>query len=216
MDDGSEGQGSVYSAGSFLDDTDLQRDVAEQVMANTTMTRLELENEDGEFFVNVGALEVEENQYDDNYDPLQDTEVSTKTTKKRKKSQQPTTEATPLGQSLVKKKKQQQDDLAQSSSKFIKSTTSTGTQKKKATTTPVDTEQASHGDVEGDENESEEQEQLLAKVKVTKAKSDGLFNKLADLVKQMKPEHLPRRKTKLKVSLTCPPNKKPGDDVTFT
>lgn len=216
MDDGSEGQGSVYSAGSFLDDTDLRRDVAEQVMANTTLTKLELENEDGEFFVNVGALEVEENQYDDNYDPLQDTEVSTKTTKKRKKpQQQQTTEAAALGQSMAKKSKQQ-DDLAQSSSKTIKSTTSTISQKKKASTLTVDTETTTPGALDGEENETEEQEELIARVKETKAKSDRKFKRLAELVEKMTTGDLPRRKAKLKVSLTCPPNKKPGDDVTFT
>jgi len=83
LDDKSEGQGSVYSKDSFLDDTDLQRDVAEQVMASTTLTKLELEHEDGDFFVNVGNLEVENDDYGENYDPLQDKE--NKTTKKRKK-----------------------------------------------------------------------------------------------------------------------------------
>jgi hypothetical protein len=35
-------------------------------------------------------------------------------------------------------------------------------------------------------------------------------------IKKMSDEELPRRRTKLKVALTCPPNKKPGDDITFT
>jgi hypothetical protein len=42
-DDDEEGQGSVYSQTSFLDDDDLQRDVAEQVLAQSTTTKLELE-----------------------------------------------------------------------------------------------------------------------------------------------------------------------------
>ncbi|KAL3924322.1 MAG: hypothetical protein SGILL_001121, partial [Bacillariaceae sp.] len=74
LDDNSEGNGSVYSKDSFLDDTDLQLDVAEQVMASTTLTKLELEQDDGDFFVNVGNLEVENDDYGENYNPLLDKE----------------------------------------------------------------------------------------------------------------------------------------------
>ncbi len=213
MDDGSEGQGSVYSGGSFLDDTDLQRDVAEQVMANTTLTKLELEEEDGEFFVNVGALEVEENQYGDNYDPLQDKEASKSTKKRKKSTASAATEVTPS--STKKNKSTAEDSLAQSSKSKV-STTSTGTQKKKPAKEPSDTEAAAVPEGEEEGEESEEHEELVARVTKTKTRSDSLFQKLTVLVKNMTPDELPRRKTKLKVSLTCPPNKKPGDDVTFT
>ena len=101
MDDKSEGHGSLFSGGSFLDDRDLQRDVAEQVMANTTMTKLELEEDDTDFFVNVGNLEVEDNEYGDHYDPLQDKD--NQTSKKRKKSQSSLLSAT-SGSSQKKKK----------------------------------------------------------------------------------------------------------------
>jgi hypothetical protein len=57
-----EGEGSVYSQDSFFDDTDLQRTVAEQVLAQTTTTTLEAQGEQ-DFFVNVGELEVEENDH---------------------------------------------------------------------------------------------------------------------------------------------------------
>lgn len=215
MDDGSEGQGSVYSQGSFLDDTDLQRDVAEQVMANTTLTKLELENEDGEFFVNVGALEVEDNQYGDNYDPVQDKDAS-KAVKKRKKSQ--ASAATDISKGSIKKKKkgktEGEDSLAQSS-KSKKSVTSTGTVKKKQGRKPKNGGAESSPAKEG-EKSSGEQKEAIAKAKKAKAKSDAMFKKFSALVKKMTPEDLPRRKTKAKVSLTCPPNKKPGDDVTFT
>lgn len=88
-DDKSEGQGSVYSKDSFLDDTDLQRDVAEQVMATSTLTKLELEEDDGEFFVNVGNLEVENNEYGEQYDPLLDKENFGKKQKRKVTSTTP-------------------------------------------------------------------------------------------------------------------------------
>lgn len=216
MNDGSEGQGSVYSAGSFLDDTDLQRDVAEQVMANTTLTKLELEDEDGEFFVNVGALEVEENQYGDNYDPIQDNETS-KTIKKRKKSTTSEAAATENAESSSQKNKKTKEDSLAQSSKSKKSIASPGTQKTKSVKKPDEVEAAPTATAtEAEGEETEEHEALVAKVKKTKSRSDALFKKLTALVKSMTPDELPRRKTKLKVSLTCPPNKKPGDDVTFT
>ena len=84
-EDDEEGQGSVYSETSFLDDTGLQRTVAEQVLGHTTTTKLELMNhEDGGFFVNVGDLEVEETDLtQEMYDPIHDT---SKESLKKKKS----------------------------------------------------------------------------------------------------------------------------------
>jgi hypothetical protein len=214
MEDGSEGHGSVYSGGSFLDDGDLQRDVAEQVMANTTLTKLELEDDDGEFFVNVGALEVEDNQYGENYDPLQDKDAA-KVTKKRKKSQ--VSAATEVNKSLIKKKKKTKDEdtLAQSS-KSKKSVTSTGTQKQKSANKPKIAGATASTTKSKKEEDSDEKKALKAEAKKVKSKTDALFKKLAVIVKKMSKEDLPRRKTKLMVSLTCPANKKAGDDVTFT
>ena len=63
---------SVYSEDSWLDDSLLKRDVAEQVLSHETHTKVGVENEnEDDFFVNVGNLEVEENELL-NYDPTQD------------------------------------------------------------------------------------------------------------------------------------------------
>lgn len=194
MDDKSEGQGSVYSGASFLDDTDLQRDVAEQVMATTTLTKLELEEDDADFFVNVGNLEIEGNEYGEHYDPLQDKENAT--TKKRKKSQTGSSTSTP------KSKKKKQTKEVPDSAKSKKSTTASTSTKKK--TTPKKAEN------------SEEKKRLLAEAKKAKVKSEKLYKKVVTMIKEMSKEELPRRRTKLKVALTCPSNKKPGDDITFT
>eukprot|EP00934_Nitzschia_sp_Nitz4_P004285 Nitzschia sp. Nitz4//scaffold33_size148984//5131//8657//NITZ4_002909-RA/size148984-augustus-gene-0.251-mRNA-1//1//CDS//3329548370//4275//frame0 len=191
-----EGQGSVYSSGSFLDDTDLQRDVAEQVMANTTLTKLELEDDDGEFFVNVGNLEVEENQYGDDYDPLQDKEAKQTTTKKRKK---------PTGEGGETKKKKTSTDSADALA-----TTSTS----KQTTATAGTKKSTKSSATA--KSDEDPKTLKLRAKKAKAKVDAIFKTLSDIVDQMGEAELPRRKTKLKVSLTCPQNKQPGDDVTFT
>jgi hypothetical protein len=72
-----EGNGSVYSETSFLDDSGLQRTVAEQVLGHQTTTKLEMmgtNHDDDGFFVNVGDLEVEETDMTrEGYDPLDDT-----------------------------------------------------------------------------------------------------------------------------------------------
>ena len=194
MDEKSEGAGSVYSQTSFLDDTDLQRDVAEQVMASTTMTKLELEEDDGDFFVNVGNLEVEDNEYDDHYDPLQDKE---QTTKKRKKSQ-----TSKEGDQLTKKTKQgKPEDNKKASSK-----------------SPQNTKGASLSSTASPKNQlnDEEKKRLTKLARQMKANSEDYYRKVVTMIKQMTEEEIPRRRTKLKVALTCPPNKKPGDDITFT
>jgi len=202
LDDKSEGQGSVYSRDSFLDDTDLQRDVAEQVMASTTLTKLELEHEDGDFFVNVGTLEVENDDYGDNYDPLLDKENKTKTTKKRKKSstaasttstKASTSGASTTSASKTKKiKTEQQQKKQPTSTKSIKSTKSKKTDDKKTGDKPA---------------------KLVAKK--AKSLSDALFKKASKMIRKLTSEELPRRTTKRKVALKCPKNKTPGDDITF-
>lgn len=197
VDDASEGQGSVYSKGSFLDDTDLQRDVAEQVMANTTLTKLELEEDDADFFVNVGNLEVEDNDYGDQYDPLQDKD--TQGTKKRKKSQS-ASQSTP-----TKKGKKKSPDGGAGSAKSKKSTSSPTKLKASAST----------GSNKGDKEETANEDAEL-NAKKHKAKVDSIYKKMVAMIKKMSSAELPRRKTKLKVALTCPTNKKPGDDLTFT
>ena len=197
LDDKSEGQGSVYSGGSFLDDADLQRDVAEQVMASTTMTKLELEEDDADFFVNVGNLEVEDNEYGDHYDPLQDKETQPTKTKKRKKSQ-----ASAPGSASKKSKTSETKGKAKlaTSSTSVKSAKSAGSSKASPSKS-VNTEE-------------KKRKQKLAKQ--AKAASEKLFRKVVAMIKAMTEEELPRRRTKLKVALTCPSNKKAGDDITFT
>lgn len=199
LDDKSEGQGSVYSKDSFLDDADLQRDVAEQVMASTTLTKLELEHEDGDFFVNVGTLEVENDDYGENYDPLQDKE--NKTTKKRKKSSSAvstwkSSEAkTPAPKTKKAKTEVSSKKKEPTSAKSKKSTSSVASTKSKKT--PQD-----------------KANKLAAKK--AKSHSDALFKKAATMIKKLTAEDLPRLKTKQKVALKCPKNKQPGDDITFT
>jgi len=197
LDDKSEGQGSVYSKDSFLDDTDLQRDVAEQVMASTTLTKLELEHEDGDFFVNVGNLEVENDDYGENYDPLQDKE--NKTTKKRKKSSTTvtTTKASDTKTPVQKSKKTKTEPL----------------NKKKELTSTMS--QKSTGSVTSTKSKKTQDKALKSIAKKAKSQSDSLFKKAATMIKKLSPENLPRLKTKLKVALKCPKNKNPGDDITF-
>jgi hypothetical protein len=197
-DDRSEAQGSVYSGGSFLDDTDLQRDVAEQVMATATLTKLELEEDDADFFVNVGNLEVEDNEYGDHYDPLQDKENTTAKTKKRKKSQVSATSASsstkkPNIVGKVEKRKSLSSITSSKSGKSLKA--------------------AKSPQKEADTEEKKRKQKLARQAKVH---SEKLYRKVVIMIKAMTDEELPRRKTKLKVALTCPPNKKAGDDITFT
>ena len=196
LDDKSEGEGagSVYSGGSFLDDTDLQRDVAEQVMASTTMTKLELEEDDADFFVNVGNLEVEDNEYGDHYDPLEDKEQAP--TKKRKK-------AAPTKPGEPAKKKAKQDEL----DKSTKSKLSVTSKKKKISLGST---------VASTKEDTEEKKKKVKIAKEAKAVAEKYFRKFSKLVKSLTEDELPRRKTKRKVALTCPPSKKPGDDITFT
>lgn len=212
-DDKSEGQGSVYSKDSFLDDTDLQRDVAEQVMASTTLTKLELEEEDGDFFVNVGNLEVENDDYGDHYDPLQDKE--NQTAKKRKKpstSSSAAAGAAPVSTPSSKKVKVANVEDQPASAKSKKSTTSVSSSNSKRF---IKSDEKTP-DVESAKSVKTGDVELVKIAKQAKARSDSLFKKAVAMVKKLTDEDLPRRKTKLKVALTCPANKKPGDDITFT
>jgi hypothetical protein len=202
LDDKSEGQGSVYSKDSFLDDTDLQRDVAEQVMCSTTLTKLELEQEDGDFFVNVGNLEVENDEYGDNYDPLQDKETTKTAKKKRKKSSASAASAASAKDSPLSKKK-----------KTTKTEDPASAKSKKSTTSAMSTKTVKSTQKDG---KPSERAALVKAARKLKTRVDALYKKAVGMVKKMTEEELPKRKTKLKVALTCPPSKKPGDDITFT
>lgn len=191
-DDGSGGQGSVYSGASFLDDTDLQRDVAEQVMANSTLTKLELEEDDADFFVNVGNLEVEGNDYGENYDPTQDKD--SRTVKKRKNSAG--------GSSAASKKKKTAKPEDDSEGKKTGSTNAKGKK----------TSSDANSGPQPDEVPSDPE----AAAKAAKDTIDTMYKKMVAIIKKTSKEDLPRRKTTAKVSLTCPSDKKPGDSITFT
>jgi len=95
--DEEEGQGSVYSESSFLDDTDLQRNVAGQVMSHVTATTVTLGDDKDDYFVNIGNLEVEENELTQlSYDPLSDIEgVSKKRVPKKTSKGGPTQKQMP-------------------------------------------------------------------------------------------------------------------------
>lgn len=208
LDDGSEGQGSVYSKDSFLDDTDLQRDVAEQVMASTTLTKIELEQEDGDFFVNVGNLELENDDYGENYDPLQDKENTKGPKKKRKKSTASAASGTSTAMASPAKKKK--------TTPAPKATEPTSTKSKKSTASVTSTKSKKSTAPEKSDKDTSEKNELRKAVKRTKARLDSQFKKGVAMIKNLTDEELPKRKTKLKVALTCPPNKKPGDDITFS
>ena len=198
LDDKSEGQGSVYSKDSFLDDTDLQRDVAEQVMASTTLTKLELEHEDGDFFVNVGNLEVENDDYGENYDPLQDKE--NKVTKKRKKSS-----ATVSVPKASDTKNPPQKNKKMKVEQPIKKKETPSAKSKKSIASNASTK-----------SKKSQDKGLRLAAKKAKSQADSLFKKAAAMIKKLPAENLPRLKTKLKVALKCPKNKKAGDDITFS
>ena len=188
-EDGSEeGAGSVYSGNSFLDDGDLQRDVAEQFMANKTLTKLELEEDDAEFFVNVGNLEVEDNEYGENYDPLQDKEETT-TTKKRKKN----------GDGAGNKKTKADSSVLNKSTKSNASTV-------KSNATKASTSKGGAGKKNADSKASKAN---------AKKEWETMHKMIIAQIQKMTDEDLPKRKTKRKVALTCPQNKKPGDEITF-
>ncbi|KAG7358479.1 hypothetical protein IV203_015068 [Nitzschia inconspicua] len=216
LDDNSEGQGSVYSKDSFLDDTDLQRDVAEQVMASTTLTKVELEQEDGDFFVNVGNLELENDDYGENYDPLQDKENTKASKKKKRKSIASTaTSGPPNTNSATPPAKKKKTTTTTTSTSKPEEPTSV---KSKMSTSSVTSTKSkkSTGSVKNDNKDPSERSELQKAVKRTKARLDSQYKKGAAMVKKLTDEELPKRKTKLKVALTCPPNKKPGDDITFS
>lgn len=215
LEDRSEGQGSVYSKDSFLDDTDLQRDVAEQVMATSTLTKLELEEDDGEFFVNVGNLEVENDEYGEQYDPILDKENAANK-KKRKKAATPkaaTSTAKNATADPPKKKKAKEGAVAAAAVVTGKEAPGSAKSKKSnglASTVKTKMSAKKEGSKQAKNTES-------AKVaRAAKKRVDTLHKKIVGLIKKLTDEDLPKKHTKLKVALTCPSNKKPGDDITFT
>ena len=216
--DDDEGQGSVYSQSSFLDDRDLQRDVAEQVLAQTTTTKLELEsNNDDAFFVNVGNLEVEESDLTkEGYDPIHDVENVKKPKKKRKPAEpkgKKETKST-VSSEKTKEKKKPAAKATASKEKEAKATSASkkkveGSESPKKKAKPTAKSAASKKKEKKPPSEAE-------KAAAAKRKEvDKAYKEVVQMIKAMAQEDLPRRKTMEKVAITCPPDKKPGDSVLF-
>jgi hypothetical protein len=212
-EDDDEGQGSVYSQDSFFDDTDLQRTVAEQVLAHSTTTKLELQDDD-QFFVNVGNLEVEETDLtQEQYDPLEDTNEKKAPKRKRKKPAAPSDKTAAKANGTNKKLK-------------TSSTTNAGSKPSAAVSSPGKKAKAV---VPKDENEkptntkkpsaagssSADLEKLKHVSTKRKRRMDKYYKQLMAMINTATSEELPRKKTKERVAITCPPDKKPGDQIMF-
>ncbi|KAL3909092.1 MAG: hypothetical protein SGILL_008228, partial [Bacillariaceae sp.] len=173
---------------------------------------------DGDFFVNVGNLEVENDDYGENYNPLLDKE-NTKVTKKKRKKPAASTASASATSTPAKKKKTPTKAEAPSSAKSTKSKKSTATaastKTTKSTTTAKKPSSKSSTTPKLPKSSGATNEQKKA-VRKFKARVDSLYKKAVAMIKNMTADELPKRKTKLKVALTCPPNKKAGDDITFS
>lgn len=257
-----EGGGSVYSESSFIDDTALQRTVAEQVLGHTTTTKLELmQDNDDDFFVNVGSLEVEETELThSDYDPLQDAYKDKLSMAKRKRlakkvalnpdSQQDNAE--PLSSSKAdkkpdeslsgtgevaskkrpyndntesphassphkKKKVQSTDESVKRSSKAVASEEKG--KNVKSTPLSLTTETSKSGKKKpGRKALSDHAKMLQKNSKMKRKKVDSHMKRIEDYIRNAPDQELPRKpkEKKLRVELKCPPEKKPGDMITFS
>ena len=215
-DDDDEGQGSVYSETSFLDDTGLQRTVAEQVLGHTTTTKLERQDDDA-FFVNVGDLEVEENEMTlQTYDPLEDTKGD-KSKKPRKRKKATPGDATKVSKD-AKGKTNGKAANKKSTTAAAAASTSEPPKKKKAKTSK-DGKESKPAPPTGKKTKTKDVAILkLQKTSETRqAKVDRLYAKLVQLIQSATEEALPRKAKpeKTRVTITCPMDKNPGDAITF-
>jgi hypothetical protein len=220
-----EGQGSVYSETSFLDDTGLQRTVAEQVLGHTTTTKLEMQDSDDAFFVNVGDLEVEETDLTQrHYDPLEDTKGSgKKKTRKRKKAT--TTEAkentTETSNGKAKKANGKAATAATSKKPSTPASVESPKAKKAKTASKEDAGAKAPSSNKKIKSEPIVKDPSVLKLQKTakskKAIADQLFIDLVGLLKGFTEDELPRKakpkRTRVVVKIT--PDKKPGDMITF-
>lgn len=181
---------SVYSEDSWLDDSMLKRDVAAQVLSHSTQTKVGVENDDDDdFFVNVGNLEVEEDELM-NYDPADDEEKAVKKkTKKRKRSDAGSTKSAKSGKSLPKKKKID----SKSASSSTKNTKLDSPKKAMSVELAAQKEKVT---------------ELQAAVK-------ELFDALVNEIKGMSKEDLPEKEKNVQVTVTVLEGKNPGDTITF-
>jgi len=221
-DDDDEGQGSVYSETSFLDDRDLQRDVAEQVLAQTTTTKLELEGDD-DFFVNVGDLDVEETELTQKtYDPLEDGPTKTTTKKRKRPSGTKTTTPKPVvahtNKKTVSSGKKNDEPVTKKKKKNMDGDKSPST--KKPETDDVESSGEDEDEAVGATTTSKTLPSNYKELKAEAAEHRNVLMKRFDTIKQMikdlAKENLPRKKSQKKqVSITCPAGKKEGDEITF-
>lgn len=200
-EDEHEDRGSIYSETSFLDDTQLKSELAEQVLSQITHAKVgteENDDDDDEFFVNVGNLEVEEDGLMD-YDPLEEEKVEKKEAKKRKRPDSTKSSSVKSSKSTTKKPKTETPNKSVAS-------------KKKST--PKSTEN-------GDDKElPEDPQENLAFLKQAALDKKEAVNELYDTIvkkiKAMTDEELPRRKKTSKVSLVVSEGKGPGDTIMFS
>lgn len=210
-EDNEDEKRSVYdSESSFLDDSLLRRDVAEQVLSQATRTRIELDEDEDAFFVNVGALEVEDNELME-YDALEDDEKSIKKISKRKR---PTsldtnkTAASKKSKPSVKKpvaasEKSQNKDNQSTKAAHSKAPTASGNETTKKPEVHVTPEMQEQIDV------------LKSRAAELKRRSDRILEDTCAAIKRMTDKELPRKKKNEKVSIVVPDGKSPGDDITF-
>jgi len=188
---------SVYdSEDSWLDDSLLKRDVAEQVLSHSTQTKVGVENDDeDDFFVNVGNLEVEENELM-NYDPLED-EKAAKKAKKRKRSSEGSAKSAKTGKGSAKAtpKKKKSDSATKPAS----------AKKKNASAKDGDTKDV-----------PEDLAALRTKVSDLQVTVKDLFDRLVREIKALPEDDLPQRNKSVQVTLTVPlEGFSSGETVTF-
>jgi hypothetical protein len=204
-EDEEEDRGSVYSEGSFLDDTQLKSELAEQMLSQKTHTKVGVENEDDdEFFVNVGNLEVEEHELMD-YDPLQEETEEKQQVKKRKRPAD------------ASKSSANNSTSSKTTAKKPKKTDSSSSSPDKSGISP--NKKASPKSAGNKPKEENNEELSLAFLKQEAADKQNavkeLFDKIVKGIKNMSDEELPRRKKTSKVSVVVSDGKEPGDTITF-
>lgn len=228
-DEDDEDKGSIYSETSFLDDEDLKRDVAEQVLAQTTTTMHELQQKDSQFFVNVGNLEVQETeQTKDHYDPLQDVDQPKKSKAGHKKpgakpglknsveltSNEPITAVTSASTKTVLASKPKpvspKADVENVSPPKKKTKTVQSLAGELTAKSPNSPNSPSLNSTT-----KAEVKKLLKVESEKKAAMEKAYQKLVDMIKGMSEDDLPRRKISDKVTVKVPSDRKAGDTIMF-
>jgi hypothetical protein len=204
---------SVYdSESSFLDDSLLKRDVASQVLSKVTHTKLELEQDDESFFVNVGPLEIEENELT-NYDPLDDEVINaTKPTKRKRPTSMEDNKSVPSKKSKAAPKNSpvtNEKEKIKPEEVIPKPITKTAAPKGNDEPTSIPSDANIPSAIQDQINA------LKKRAVDLKEKSDDVFKKTCELVKSLTEKDLPRKKKNEKVSIVVPEGKNPGDDITF-